>query len=212
MGRYVRTIVFAKAYDPLAQKEIPLPVDLVRELGPGSALLWHPDVDSHVTGILLLSGGPIMVASQPVVTSKEEGPIRGTLVMGRNLDARAIRRLSERLLMPVEMRRLDSADLPADFRAVSSRLTGDGPAVVNPLDNGRVAGYALLNDVNQQPALLLRVDEPRVIYQQGQLAVAYVGLSLLIVCAVFGGVTWWLLEKQILERVSGLSGACKRSV
>ena len=43
----------------------------------------HRNIDDAHAGVLLTSQGPILLASRPIITSKREGPIRGSMVMGR---------------------------------------------------------------------------------------------------------------------------------
>lgn len=47
------------------------------------------------SGILITQKGPLMAAAQPIVTSTDNGPSRGTVIMGAFLDERAVRRISE---------------------------------------------------------------------------------------------------------------------
>jgi two-component system, cell cycle sensor histidine kinase and response regulator CckA len=199
-------IVHGKAYDRVKQAEVALPADLPSLLASDPVLLHHPDANSSATGIILLMDGPVMVASRPIVTSKAEGPIRGTLIVGRNLDEHAISGLAQRLLFGVSMYRMDEPDLPADVRAAAPTLGAAGAVTVRALNEGQVAGYSRVDDTAGKPILVLRVDEPRAIYRQGQLSIAYMLGSLLVVGLAFGGATWWLLETQILRRVSVLSG------
>ena len=76
------TIVYGKGYDYHVDAPRPVPEGLTAHVSdPG--LLNLPDESSKMSGILLLPGGPMMVATRPLLTSNEEGPIRGGLIMGR---------------------------------------------------------------------------------------------------------------------------------
>ncbi|MCC5897233.1 MAG: response regulator [Phormidium sp. BM_Day4_Bin.17] len=75
-----------------------------------------------------------------------------------------------------------------------------------PLPPGeRIAGYTLLEDLNQNPIRLLRVNAPRAIYQQGQISIRYFSLALISVGVVFSGLTLLLIEKLVLSPLSQLS-------
>ena len=198
-------IVFSKAFDLTSEKAIPLPQSLQEHLSPGDILLTHPDEGSSVSGVVLLPESPVLVASRPILTSQGEGPIRGTLVMGRYLDAAEIERLAEATRMPLTLHEFNAPQLPPDFRAVRSSLSAESPILVRPIDEQSVAGYALVKDIYGKPALVLRADMPRDIYQQGQTTVSYLILSIVGVGLLFGLGTILLLERQVLSRLFRLS-------
>jgi hypothetical protein len=198
-------IVFGKAFDLTNEKEIPLPQSLQGHLSREDILLTHPDEGSSVSGVVLLLESPVLVASRPILTSQGEGPIRGTLVMGRYLDAAEIERLAEATRMPLTLYEFNAPQLPADFRAARSSLSTESPISVRPIDEQSVAGYALVKDIYGKPGLMLRADMPRDIYQQGQTTVSYLILSIVGVGLLFGLGTILLLERQVLSRLFRLS-------
>ncbi|MCI0477710.1 MAG: PAS domain S-box protein, partial [Anaerolineales bacterium] len=73
-----------------------------------------------------------------------------------------------------------------------------------------IAGYARLTDVYDQPALILRVEMPRNIYQQGRSILAYSTLFLLATGIVLGVATYLGLERDILARLARLSENVQR--
>jgi PAS domain S-box-containing protein len=198
-------IVFSKAFDLNNEKEIPVPQSLQGHLATGDILLTHPDEGSSVSGVVLLPESPVLVASRPILTSQGEGPIRGTLVMGRYLDAAEIERLAEATRMPLTLYEFNAPQLPPDFRAARSSLSTESPISVRPIDEQSVAGYALVEDIYGKPVLVLRADMPRDIYQQGQTTVSYLILSIVGVGLLFGLGTILLLERQVLSRLFRLS-------
>ena len=197
--------VFGKAFDLNSEKEAPVPQGLQQHLSTGDLLISHPDTESSVTGLILLPDGPMLIASRPILTSEGEGPIRGTLIMGRYLDAVEIERLAAQTHLSLIMHQFTDAQAPQDFQAVSSSLSEEAPIIVRPLDEQSIAGYALLKDIYGQPSLVLRVDVPRDIYQQGQASILYLVLSIVAVSLVFCLVTILLLERQVLSRLARLS-------
>ncbi len=84
------------------------------------------------------------------------------------------------------------------------------PIIVRPLSAERIAGYTLLRDIEGQPGLLLRVDTPRDIYQQGKQGLSYLLGALLAVGLAFGVVTLLLLEKSVLSPLADFSAAVRR--
>ncbi|MHB8992235.1 MAG: PAS domain-containing protein [Chloroflexota bacterium] len=151
-------------------------------------------------------GGPMAIASQPIVTSEGQGPIRGTFIVGRYLGSAEIRRLAERTRTSLAMNVVGGEQmLPGDGMAAAS-LSKDHPIAVRPLSPEVVAGYGMVFDVHGEPALVLRADIPREIYRQGLAGLDYLMASLLLIGLVFGLTTILLLERLVVSRVVRLSG------
>ncbi len=198
-------IVFGKAFDLHNKEEMPVSRSLQGHLSANNPLLYHPNTESSITGIVLLHEGPVLIASQPILTSEDEGPIRGTLIMGRYLDAAEFNRLAEKILLSLTTHRTDDMQMPPDFKEARLSLSKETPILVRPLDEQYVAGYTLLTDIYGKPVLVLRVDIPRDIYQRGQTNLAYFVLSMVVVGLGVGGVAILIVEKQVLSKLARLS-------
>ena len=192
-------VVLARGFNLNDEREIPLANSLGEEmLRSNGLLLHHSDPHSSITGIVMLSEGPMLVASRPIVASGYEGPIRGTLIMGRYLDSAEVSRLSEKAHLSISLSQFSDAQVGRSY------LSDETPLVVRPLNAESVAGYFLLKDVYGNPALVLKVDMPRDIYKQGAGSVSYFMWALLAFGLVFGVVVLLLLEKVVLSRLARL--------
>jgi PAS domain S-box-containing protein len=200
-------IMFGKAFDLQSKQDIPVPESLKENLSTSNLLTYLPDSDSEVSGLLLLPEGPMLISSQPILTSQGEGPIRGALIMGRYLDSSEIGRLAETTHLLLTVQPVDEPQMTSDFEAARLSLSKETPIFVRPLDKESVAGYTLLNDVYGKPVMMLRVDVPREIYHQGHASQLYFILSILGIGLVFGVVVLLLLGKSVLSPLSRLSAA-----
>jgi signal transduction histidine kinase len=197
--------VFGKAFDLENDMEIPLPPDLSAYLAENDLLVTQRNAESGYSGTIVLPEGPMMISSHPILTSQNQGPVRGTLIMGRYLDTAGIAELAETTLLSITVHRFNDPQVPSDFSAALSSVSTASPIYVQPLNEQSIAGYTLIEDISGRPALMLRVDAPRDIYQQGQSAISYLILTIVGVSLAFGLVTILLLEKQVLSRLSYLS-------
>jgi len=200
-------IVYGTGLDSEKLKLTPVPEALKQHISLSDPLLHHPNRNSSLAGILLLPSGPILITSRPIVTTKSTGPIRGTLVFGRNLDAVGIAKLSKITRLPLIVHSVNEPRLPADFQKAREILSEKKPIWVRPLSEESIAGYALINDIYKQPALLLRVDIPREIYRQGELSLLYLLVSVVLAGIGLVGCTLLLLEGLVLSPLSGLAKA-----
>ncbi|MEG4010679.1 MULTISPECIES: sensor histidine kinase [unclassified Microcoleus] len=203
-------IVYGTGFDSQKVKLTPVPEALKKRISLSDPLLQHPNIKSSLAGILLLPSGPILIASRPIVTTKNTGPIRGTLIFGRNLDAAAIARISKITRLPLIVRTVNEAQLPADFVEAREKLSGKKPILVRRVSEDLMAGYALIRDIYDRPALLLRVDIPREIYRQGQISLLYLLVSVTLAGIGFVGCTLLLLEYLVLSPLSGLASSVNR--
>lgn len=203
-------IVYGTGLDSQKLKLTPVPEALKRRISLSDPLLQHPNAKSSLAGILLLPSGPILITSRPILTTKSTGPIRGTLVFGRNLDAAGIAKVSKITRLPLIVHSVNESRLPADFQKAREKLSEKKPILVRPLSEESIAGYAMIRDIYNQPALLLRVDIPREIYRQGQISLLYLLISVGLAGVGLVGCTLLLLEHLVLSRLTGLAKAVNR--
>ena len=196
-------LVFAKAIDFQAKSELPISQNLLNNLFSKGNLVCHNESD-RFKGIVLLPEGPILISSQPILTSTWKGPVRGTLIMGRYLKS-DLERLSELTQLPLVSRRIDDVKMSSDFAAAKSSLSKKRPVLIKPLSENSIAGYTLIQDVYGNPALILRADMPRDIYQQGRTTSYYHFLFILLNGMIFAAVTLILLDRTVLSRSVSLA-------
>jgi len=200
-------IVFGKMVDLESEAEIPIPEGLYSQLQVGSRLLSHKDPADKLAGILSLPEGPMIIASQPIVTSQGEGPSRGTLIMGRRLDEAEIAKLTQRTQLSISVFPYNDDVLPEDVALARNSLVGVKPIFIAPQSEKVVSGYTLVNDVYGNPALILRVDSPREAYSQAKMSGRTLGLALLASGIVLGMVTMLLLDRMVIIRLTSLTSS-----
>jgi len=197
--------LFSEGFDLQHAGEIPIPGGLEEHLKPGSLLLTHDALDSKVAGILDLAGGPVLVVSRPIITSNSQGPIAGTMIMGRVLDAAEIQHLAEMTRVPIEIELPNDIEHDPTLRAAASAISDSRPVFAHAASGESFATYQRLNDIYGKPAGLMRVLLPRTIYDQGRTSLVQFFLLLLAMGLVFGAVTLKLLEKFVISRIANLS-------
>jgi len=196
-------VVFDKALNLENGEEIPIPQDLLGHISSNATLLSQSGTQNFTSGILLLKEGPIIITSQPILTSKDKGPTRGTLIFARYLDSGTVNDLSQLALFPLTIRPIDNLMYP-DFVKALLLLSQEEQIVVNPLNTQYISGYTLLKDLYSKPALVLRVDVPRDVYQLGQVTTGYYILSMLGVGVLITAIAMFAIQQQIFSRFANL--------
>jgi diguanylate cyclase (GGDEF)-like protein/PAS domain S-box-containing protein len=199
-------VIFGTGVDTAQGILTPLPASFETYLQNGE-LRSEEANPTKIAGVLFFDETPMLVVARPIFNSDSQGPSHGTLIMGRPLDALTVKALSDRTHLQIKIERYGGLNLPADFQLAQGSLSPNqaSKTFIKPVDDHIIAGYTLVNDLANKPGLLLQVELPRDVYQQGQLTLNYFIISLLIVGLIFGLVTLLLLEKSVLNPLARLS-------
>jgi PAS domain S-box-containing protein len=163
-------VIFGKMYDHDNDTIAPVSRSLRRYLKPGGQLL---DPGRNGTGLLLLPEGPMLISARPILTTRGEGPSRGTVIMGRHLDAAAVSKLGRMTHVRLKFYRVNTAHVPADIKKAFAAAAGNDLVFVRNIDKDTIAGYGIIKDVFGKPILVAHVDMPRDIYNNGRKTVLY---------------------------------------
>jgi len=204
-----RQIVYGKAVNLEENKEISFPSSLNRTLSSDDPLIGSNSSEG-TAGIIITQYGPMIISSQPILTSSGDGPAQGTLIMGRFLGQTELNRLSDITNSSVSLEDYNDSNMPPDFQKARFSLTTTNPIFVQALGPNSIAGYISLNDIYGNPALILKTEIPRVIYQDYQGSIIYLIVSLILLGLLFGVLTLYYLDKNILNRLEKIvSGVVK---
>ncbi len=145
-------------------------------------------------GVLDLPDAPALCCAAPILRSDRRGPARGTLVMGRYLDASEIAHLTDTSAMAFTLTR-DLHDRAA------AGLTAGHRSTLERVSPTALIYHTLLDDMAGVPCLVLNVSLPRTVYQEGRRSVK---LSIALLCLIgclTGLLLLWLLERLVLRRL-----------
>jgi len=195
-------IVYAGSYDAANRTLVPVSPALLDAIRPGSPLLAADDPRADTTGILMLPEGPALVSSHPVVRTDFSGPARGVVIMGQYLDSSGVQGMTGRMDSAVEIVPVEQANLST--LGFSGETTVSPSYIIRPESADTVAGYALLDDIYGEPALVVKMTEPRALYMEGISTIYQFILILLFTEMLFGFVMIFFLDRAILSRIKTL--------
>ncbi len=145
------------------------------DIAPG-VLLGGIGETASVHGLLAAGNGVMLVASNPILTSRGKGPARGAVVFGRLLTADALQGLREQTSVAFAMTPVDDGQaLPPDSPATEAETVG--------FDESRrdvLVARRTLCDVHGRALRVLQVELPRQITAQGRAVVFDENLWMLI--------------------------------
>ncbi len=196
------TLVYAKSIDIETEEEVPVPAGLLELIEDGTLLT--EEEDDEISGLILLDEGPMFIACHPILTTKYEGPVRGTLIFGRYFDSGLLESFKELTCSSLLMYRVDE-EMPPDFVSEYSKATEVSRRImVEPLSEERVAGYFELNDIAGEPALIIRADFPRDLYSHGKKTLDYMYFFLLLTGLLTGVGVKLALDRLFVSRLTDI--------
>ena len=193
--------VYSKAFDLKQNQEIPVPTNLMQDF-LSSTLLDHSTVDDSISGIILLPEGPLLVSSQPIITSQGQGPIMGTIIMAQYLDSTVIDTLSETAHLPLGVVTINDPNMPSEYKIALSSFSTVAPVFTHTLNSKSIEGYTLLNDIYGKPAIIIRTAIPRDVYAKGTSTMRYLLIALLLMAVLLSWLLYYALGKMVISRVS----------
>ncbi len=202
-------LVFGKSYNLITATLTPLSAAYRTHFERNPVFTYNDSNQGQLGGFLLLTDSLMLIASRPILTSQEQGPSRGTLIMGRYLDKPKIKKLSRFTMLNLSIQPIDhKSQLPEDFVTAQQRLLKQR-SVVQVLGDNSIAGYVLIKDVYQHPVALLRVKMTRDIYHHGLTSLWTLSGTVLALALGFSLVILGLFERLVLARLAALSDEVK---
>lgn len=147
-------------------------------------------------GIMILDGRPALIASRPILTSENTGPIRGTIILGRHLDDHYVQALEEMTRVLFEI-----AVFSESASGSGKRGTGYEGTTIEPTGDGELAARTLLADIAGHPAVEVVAYHPRRITAQGWrtilFSLAVTAAACLVLFLVLRAAVWMILLRPL---------------
>ena len=120
--------VWGKIVDLDTEQQILLPQFPIGAPPQMRRLIEHVMPDDNIAGLVTTARGLMFLASRPILTSEGDGPIRGTLIMGRFLNEGVVKSLSEQVHIKSSITDIDDATTRELMLNAINRLPTDGSA------------------------------------------------------------------------------------
>ena len=198
-------VIYSKSVDLETGDAVVMPSQSRYDLLSSDVLYAFDSEVDAAKGLAVLPEGPMLVSARPVLTSNKQGPVVAALIMGRYIDPQMIAEFEDITGVSLAIYGSEDQAAPTDVRNAAGEFDGASPAIVRPLDGGTIAGYAVLADVEGDPALIVRVLMPRDAYAQGTTTAWYLFGALALAGALFALAIMALLERAVLSRLRSLN-------
>ncbi|MBE0685788.1 MAG: PAS domain S-box protein, partial [Anaerolineaceae bacterium] len=152
-------------------------------------------------GILIVDQKPWLISIAPIPMTDNELS-GGLLLVGRIFNETDIQTLAEQVKFPIRVGLFDEFEDNPDFQLARLHFqTSEDVTYLETLSDTNLAGYVLIEDINQEPALILRADQYRFVARNAILVMRYMILALVTAALVFAALFFGLIERTMLSRL-----------
>jgi len=138
-----------------------------------------PLVEAKSTGIMITEKGPLLICSRPILTSNNEGPVAGTMVMGRFLTDSVIESLIEQTRVTFEIILNQNDQKNNIYKTIVDYFSKESSFYIEK-EKDYLRIYAPYYDINKKMAFLITTRFPREITKSGFFAIHFAIFSILI--------------------------------
>jgi diguanylate cyclase (GGDEF)-like protein len=158
-------VVFTKSFDYTSEIQLEHPRSFVETLmSKYPDIFEHSDPSAPRIGLIMSDKQPVILASYPVLTSNDDGPVGGTLIFARFLDSHDIEHLSAKLNRPLMIQPAGPSALPPNETTRISGPEGRSIPFWTKSDSNIIQSFAVISDIHDQPSVILEYSAPRELY------------------------------------------------
>ena len=154
-------VLWGQIRDPETQETMQMGEFSAESLPKGHPLLGHKTQESSTAGVFTTERGAMLVASRPIVTDKNEGPILGTLIIGRFLKDNVLKTITEQVPVDLKVWTIANGSVPAGERDVLNEIKAESQFHVREVNDDLLQVHTIVSDIQGTPALLMRADITR---------------------------------------------------
>jgi sensor domain CHASE-containing protein len=204
------TVVWGNIYDLETEETIRIadfPNDAFPKTHPllSYKIVEESPADRTVNGVFMTEQGPMLVSARPILNSEYEGPIRGTVLLGRLLNESFVSILAEQTRVDLQVFPVQTGSLPEPLQAIPNQITTESPYLFEEKSDTHLQVYTTFADIKGDAALLLNARVARKIAEGGMATTRFVLISLLIAGLLILLVILLLLRRVILKPIAQLT-------
>lgn len=174
-------------------------------------LIFHQTKDTPLcdltrAGLIMTGQGPMLISSRPILSTNNEGPIRGYVMMGRFLGPDQVKSLCEQTQVNFRLWPINDEKIASQDRDTLQSITAEAPFFIKERADGHLGVYTTIADIQEISALLFRADIARDITAKGTAALWAAVFSLLGSAVVVFLVLHIMLKQTVIDPVRRLTG------
>jgi len=197
-----RQMIWGKTYDLDLETEIHLAAFSPKGLSERHSLIPHQSNQTllselTISGIFITKQGPMIISARPILTSNNEGPIRGTLLIGKFFNQHLITTLVEQTQVNFQIIHHQEESLSNTFKKILNQATTKSFYQAEGLNKNYGFIYTIFPDIDKKVAFLILLKMPQEITQKGLTNIHYTFLFIFISNLLILIITLLVLKQTI---------------
>ena len=198
-------------YDAAQAKQVEVPASLREVLQKNQSLVRYDDPKGGRMGVVMFPQGPMLFASRPILTSNQEGPVRGSVIFGRFLNGGEMERIAQGVDAFLKATILGQGkEDPAQQGSVKKMQETGAMMVISAEEGKSITGAMLIDDLFGKPVLLLEATMHRSVYEHGQRAISVLRWMFFGISGLVCLVVMLLLDRLVIRPVVQLNDSVSR--
>jgi len=202
-------VLWGRVVDLKNKSYINLEHFLTKTSGVKNPLIWPittegPFPDKKITGTVSTERGQLMISSRPIVSSLFEGPVRGSIIMGRFITKEIITNLMNQTNVEFEIIPLANRSSEKKFDHITKSISEKSPYHVQQKNNS-LSVYSIFQDFAGKNLFLIKTIKDTKIIKKGSDTVRYAFISNIISFALLLVVILFIISLIIIKPVSRLT-------
>jgi len=219
-------VVWGKSFDLEEEKDVRIDMLPEKVFPTDSPFVNHRNPDDFLAGLVLTDHGPMLIVSLPIVTSENQGPIRGSLIMARFLNDELVETIRSQTGVKLEIWSCTCEEVHSHFSLPCGNkdcaITGDdrigkdeygallkadfdNQPVIVETDEDRLFSYAIYKDIFGNNSLMLRVEKPMETTAIGRSALNSSLLSIVVIGFLILVILLEALKRSVLKPIKLLT-------
>jgi len=161
--------------------------------------------DVNISGVLITKKGPMLISSRPILTSNDEGPIRGSLIMGRFFNNNLLKTFVDQTQVDFKIFPVQTGTLPETIRETLNKFTDNSPYLIEVNSDDRLYAYTTFPGIKNDTALLIRLKIPRKIAAKGSATMSYALRSDFLAGLCVSIMILLLLQRTVIKPLTNLT-------
>lgn len=193
-------VIWGRSFNETTHTLEPLPPELLDQVDAINRKMNSSGNQGVKSGIIMPRTGPMAIATAPILHTDGSGPVIGRLTLGSVINAEYISQIGAVSSPTVAFLDLDDRQIPDSVRL---QLLGTQPftPLTHVQNDTSLKGYVLLDDIYDNPALIVTVDNDRGSYRQGRFSLIN-GIFIILGISILAGMTALvLIDRYVLRRL-----------
>ncbi|MCO5385063.1 MAG: diguanylate cyclase [Desulfosporosinus sp.] len=198
--------VFAKAYGIDAAVESAFKEELhksFKNVDYYRNLLFSP---APMTGLLIVSGQPLLISISPVTTSNREASNNGVIVFCKLIDQKFLDHLKDVLKVGINFHTSQDPEILETLEQDTVMLSSDHTILYIKKTIDTLTSYAQINNVQNTTEIFLKLDTDRFMYRDGLKIINYSSFAFIATFLIISILCLRILEFSVFRRIEKLDG------